>query len=110
MTYAFQQNQDAPQIFNVMDLVSLNVLPVFDTDATTSDQSWRFIEFCINYGKTHGQGKPVIITQTGWPSNKQEANVMKAITDITQEKAYFQLLNDHCSSFKASRVGWFAHS
>ncbi|KAG0149243.1 hypothetical protein CROQUDRAFT_40079 [Cronartium quercuum f. sp. fusiforme G11] len=109
MTYGFQINNDAPSIFELIQIVSLNVLPVFDTDATTSDKSWEFVKFCIEYGKSHGKGKPVVITQTGWPSNKDEAIGVKAVTDVEQEKKYFDLLNDHCHDFKEQGVGWFSH-
>ncbi|KAH9812873.1 glycoside hydrolase superfamily [Melampsora americana] len=109
MTYGFQKNHDSPSLFEVMDLISLNVLPVFDTDASTSNLAWRFVKFCISYGKLHGNGKPVVITQTGWPSNKDQAGDSKAMTDIRQEKDYFDLLNDHCDDFKEQGVGWFAH-
>ncbi|EGG12669.1 uncharacterized protein MELLADRAFT_32383 [Melampsora larici-populina 98AG31] len=109
MTYGFQINDNAPSIFEAMDLVSLNVLPVFDSHATTSNLAWNSVEFCINYGKLHGKGKPVVITQTGWPSNKDQAGNSKATTDIRQEKNYFDLLSDHCEYFKEQGVGWFAH-
>lgn len=109
MTYGFQINGDAPAIFNAIDLVSLHVLPIFDTNATTSDKSWRFVNFCMSYGKLHGRGKKVLLTQTGWPSNKDEANVPQAVTDLEQEARYFALLDGHCPDMKAQSVGWFSH-
>ncbi|CAH7672209.1 glycoside hydrolase superfamily [Phakopsora pachyrhizi] len=109
MAYGFQMNGDAPEVFRAIDFVSLNVLPIFDTNATKSDKSLKFIKFNISYAKLHGNGKRVVIVQTGWPSNKILADRPLATTDLVQEQRYFELLNDNCRFFKAQGVGWFAH-
>jgi len=80
-----------------------------------------------------GDGSPDILTQNGWPSQTSSsaqpnspyavANVeneqvsLRQLLDrvktlLTMDQAYYALLDQHCSDFKAvagGGVGWFAH-
>lgn len=53
--------------------------------------------------------------QNGWPSvtsSSVQPNSPDAVADITNEKGYYVLLDQHCEDLKAvvgGGIGWFAH-
>ncbi|KAK4698973.1 hypothetical protein P7C70_g7296, partial [Phenoliferia sp. Uapishka_3] len=131
MPYGYQSNGDAPQIFKAIDIVEGHVLPFFDGAATTggnacsylhtpSSTSLHFLTFStrpggvvqwsIQYFQSHGLGKPIRLTQTGWPSNTNiwGSNNGYATASVSSEAAYFKLLDQHCSDMKNWGVGWFS--
>ncbi|KAI5479288.1 glycoside hydrolase family 17 protein [Pseudohyphozyma bogoriensis] len=110
MPYGFQSQGDAPDIFKAIDIVEGNILPFFDSGATTGGNAWGYVSWAISYLQQHAPGKVIRMTQTGWPSNDSvwKANTATAVASVASEKAYFQLLDSKCGDLKSWGVGWFA--
>ncbi|KZV83430.1 glycoside hydrolase [Exidia glandulosa HHB12029] len=104
MAYQYTQNKN---VLNAVDNVQLNVLPFFSGAATTGARA----NVMSDINSVKSAGKKVILTQTGWPSNQSvwKANAASAVASVNSEKAYFDYLDDQCSTFKKSGSAWFAH-
>lgn len=53
----FQKNNNAAELFEAIDILEINVLPFFASDATTGNNAWGNIVDALNYFKEHGNGK-----------------------------------------------------
>ncbi|KAI8458464.1 glycoside hydrolase superfamily [Phakopsora pachyrhizi] len=111
MPAGYKKFNDTPEIFSAVDFVSLHSFPFFEGNATTADQSLSTLERDIGYGKFHGGGKRVIITQTGWPSNSDtwKPNSPRAVVSVEQSEDYFDLLDSQCENFRTEQIAWFSH-
>ncbi|KNZ45446.1 uncharacterized protein VP01_80g3 [Puccinia sorghi] len=109
MPAGYQANNDTPEIFKEVDIVSLHSFGFFEQNATTADRASVSIERDVKYGMNHGRGKKVVITQTGWPSNT-DVWKSEAVASLEQETLYFEMLDQHCGFFKKHRISWFSHS
>ncbi|KAL8279837.1 hypothetical protein RQP46_007687 [Phenoliferia psychrophenolica] len=110
MPWGFQSNGDAPQIFKAIDMVQANVLPFFSPEASWGGEAWGNVAWSISYFQQFAPGKPIRLTQTGWPSNVNvwKANNAVAQASIASEAAYFDLLDEKCNVLKSWGVGWFS--
>jgi len=111
MAYLFAQN---PSVLSAVEHIESNTLPFFAGDATTGDKAWHNVQSDLSTYTSNAPGKKIYLTQTGWPSNTDvwPANTPSAVASVSSEKAYFDLLDSMCSTFKAlpqGGGGWFAH-
>lgn len=112
MAYQYLQNK---QVLNTVDNVQLNALPFFAPSATTGSNAKSNVLSNINdIADATNNKKKICMTQTGWPSNDSvwKANSKSAVSNTGSEKAYFDLLDDLCTTFKQGPQGgtcWFAH-
>lgn len=115
MPYAYSINSAAKSIFSTVNVVQANVLPFFDQAASTGSAAKSNVQWNLDYLKQNGQGKKILFTQTGWPSNKDvwPGNNGGVVASVDQEKAYFDLLDQNACGFMKDApnggVGWFAH-
>ncbi|SCV73387.1 BQ2448_7313 [Microbotryum intermedium] len=112
MPYGLQINNGAPATMAAVDFVEGNVLPFFDSQATTGDQAWGVVQWSLGYFASLAPDKVIRMTQTGWPSDQSvwKANSKTAVSSISSEASYYNLLDSKCSWFKANGgIGWFAH-
>jgi exo-beta-1,3-glucanase (GH17 family) len=116
MAYGYTVQSGGTQVLQAVDMVQGNVLPFFTQTATTGSAAWSDVMSDLNYLKNNsGATKKMMMTQTGWPSNADvwQPNSPNAKADLTNEKAYFDLLDSKCPDLKAfgpqGGVGWFAH-
>jgi len=115
MAYGFQQAMPGAQaVFDVIDMAMINTFPYFAQDAHEGGSSYSWNDFVndINYFKANMNGKPILVTQTGWPSNEDvwPPNSPDAVVSIQSEKDYFDLLDKNCSYFKSNSIGWMARA
>lgn len=92
--------------------LSLDILPFFDQDATFGSNAWPSVEGSANWFRDRtSSSKKIIFTQTGWPTNTNiwPPNNAAAQASYESSKAYLDLLDAHCESFKYLHggVGWF---
>lgn len=115
MPYAFSVNSAAKSIFSALDIIQANVLPFFDQAASTASKADTNVKWNLDFLKKHGNGKKILFTQTGWPSNKDvwPGNNPNVVASVKQEKAYFDMLDQNACGFMKDApqggVGWFAH-
>lgn len=116
MPYAFTIDSAAKSLFSTMDVIQANVLPFFDQAASTAAKSVTNVKWNLDYLKKNGQGKKIIFSQTGWPSNKDTwpGNNAGVVASVAQEKAYFEMLDQNaCGFLKDAPEGgvgyFFAH-
>jgi len=103
-----------PSVVEVIDHFESNSLPFFAGDATTGSNAWGSVQSDLSTFAKLDSKKPIVITQTGWPSNQDvwKANSGSAVASVSSEAEYYDLLDSKCSTFKkvaSGSVGWFAH-
>ncbi|SGZ32781.1 BQ5605_C040g11914 [Microbotryum silenes-dioicae] len=112
MPYGLQINNGAPSTMAAADFVEGNVLPFFDSQATTGANAWGVVSWSLSYFASLAPGKIIRMTQTGWPSDQSvwKANTPTAVSSILSQASYYALLDSKCSWFNANGgIGWFAH-
>ncbi|KAI0790648.1 glycoside hydrolase superfamily [Abortiporus biennis] len=115
MAYGYQEHGGAQDVLDAIDFINIHTLPFFAQDASTGSAAWPIIERDLKWFIDHGKGKKMYFDENGWPSTSYdgvEPNSPDAVGDVSNEKAYFTLLDEHCSDLKAAPgggVGWFAH-
>ncbi|KAF9558839.1 glycoside hydrolase [Agrocybe pediades] len=113
MAYGFQERQpDSDAVMDAIDLIDAHMLPFFSAKASTASASWPIVTTDINWFLDNGQGKKIYLSQNGWPSTTYsgvEPNSPSAVSNVQNEKDYFNLLDQKCSYFKDNQIGWFAH-
>lgn len=63
----------------------------------------------------HGKGKKIYLDENGWPSATSpevQPNSPNAVADVSNEEAYYKLLDSKCEFFRGvagGGVGWFSH-
>jgi len=115
MAYGYQQAMPGAQaVIDAVDMAMINTFPYFAQDAHEGGSSYSWNDFVndINYFLQHFNGKPLLVTQTGWPSNEDvwPPNSPDAVVSIQSEKDYFDLLDKNCSYFKSLNMGWMARA
>ncbi|KAI5118469.1 hypothetical protein M0805_003730 [Coniferiporia weirii] len=98
-----------------VDFFMINNFPYFGQKATTggSSTSWSDFTKDITYFTSIAKGKPLLVTQTGWPSNKDlwSPNSADIVVSVQSEQAYWELLDGYCEDyFKANNIGWMWRS
>jgi len=111
LAYGWQQAGDTSSVQNAVDFYMINNFPYFAQNAQSggSASSWTNFESDMDYFRGIAKGKTLLVTQTGWPSNENlyAPNSPDVVASIPSEKAYWNLLDGHCSDyFKTNNVGW----
>jgi len=114
MAYGFQsagQTSASSQGVKALDFIMANVFPYFSQSATTggSQGAWNSFKKDIEFFEKIADGKPVLVTQTGWPSTREQfaPNSNSITVSKSSAGAYWNLLDNHCSDFfKAKKIGW----
>ncbi|THH04711.1 hypothetical protein EW145_g5315 [Phellinidium pouzarii] len=115
MAYGWQSSKGISSVVDAVDFFMINNFPYFSSDAESggSSTSWKDFTKDISYFESIAKGKPLLVTQTGWPSNKDEfaPNSKNVVVSVSSEEAYWNLLDSHCSDFfKAKNLGWMWRS
>jgi len=112
MAYGWQSAGNITPVADAVDFFMINNFPYFAWDATSGgNQSTTWADFTsdMEYFANISQGKPLLVTQTGWPSNENEylPNSPVVVASVESEQGYWQLLDGHCEDFfKAKNIGW----
>jgi len=111
LAYGWQQAGDTSSVQSAVDFYMINNFPYFAQNAQfgNSASSWTNFQSDMNYFKGIAKGKPLLVTQTGWPSNENlyAPNSPDVVATVASETAYWKLLDGHCSDyFKTNNVGW----
>ncbi|KAM5531861.1 hypothetical protein V8D89_014491 [Ganoderma adspersum] len=118
MQYSFQKDGSSSlKVLDAVDVLDAHMLPFFSGDATTARASWPSIKNGIDkFWVPQANGRKIYLTENGWPSavenSSQNPNSARAQASVSQEKAYFDMLDENCAYFKSvpgGGVGWFAH-
>ncbi|KAJ7223382.1 glycoside hydrolase, partial [Mycena pura] len=111
LAFGWQSSGNITAISDSVDFFMINEFPYFAQNAQAggSDSSWQNLLTDIEYFETLANGRPLLITQTGWPSNEDEfaPNSPAVVASVASEEAYWNLLDGHCEDyFKAKNIGW----
>ena len=87
---AYYQFYERPQLVEVCDIVMANCYPFWE--GTSIEQASLYLKQMHAVAKVAANGKPVIITETGWP-NKGE-NIKEAQPSDTNAMKYFANTNE----------------
>ncbi|KAL5498324.1 hypothetical protein ACEPAH_2466 [Sanghuangporus vaninii] len=115
MAYGWQSAGDISNVADAVDFFMINNFPYFAWDAQGggSETSWKDFTGDISYFESIANGKPLLVTQTGWPSNEDEftPNSNSIVVNLGSEEGYWNLLDNHCEDFfKAKNIGWMWRS
>ncbi|KAL5520469.1 hypothetical protein ACEPAG_9693 [Sanghuangporus baumii] len=115
MAYGWQSAGDTSSVADAVDFFMINNFPYFAWDAQGggSTTSWNDFTGDINYFESIANGKPLLVTQTGWPSNEDEftPNSKAIVVNLESEEGYWNLLDSHCEDFfKSKNIGWMWRS
>ncbi|OZJ03849.1 hypothetical protein BZG36_04311 [Bifiguratus adelaidae] len=74
LAYGWQQAGDFSAVQNALDLFMINNFPYFAQNAEEGGSSSTWSKFIndMNYYVSIANGKPLVVTQTVWPSNEDE--------------------------------------
>lgn len=114
MVYGFTKGGGSKAVLEAIDQISVHMLPYFSTKATTGADAWPLVESDINWALKQAplKGKKILLGENAWPSKEGsgvKANTQKAVASVSQQQAYFDLLDSKCSYFKQQKIGWFLH-
>ncbi|KAI0051806.1 glycoside hydrolase family 17 protein [Auriscalpium vulgare] len=115
LAYGYQERGGAQNVLDSLDFINIHMLPFFSQKASTASQAWPLVQTDLDWFVDHGNGKKMYFDENGWPSVTSpgvKPNSPKAVADVTNEHAYYTLLDQHCPDLKAGvagGVGWFAH-
>jgi len=115
MAYGWQQAGDTSSVAAAVDFFMVNNFPYFAWDAGYGSDSTSWSDFTndMSYFQGIATGRPILVTQTGWPSNEDlyAPNSANVVASVSSEQAYWNLLNGHCGDFfKANNIGWMWRS
>lgn len=105
------QTSSSSSVADAVDFMMINTFPYFGQSASWggNNNAWDAFTKDISFFEKIANGKPLLVTQTGWPSNKDEfaPNSGSIVASVSSSEAYWNLLNSHCSDFfKAKNIGW----
>ncbi|KAJ7433689.1 glycoside hydrolase [Mycena galericulata] len=111
LAYGWQISGNITTISDAVDFFMINEFPYFAQNAQAggSASTWENFLTDLEYFETLADGRPLLITQTGWPSNEDEfgPNSAAVVASVASEEAYWDLLDGHCEDyFKAKNIGW----
>ncbi|KAH8114915.1 glycoside hydrolase [Phellopilus nigrolimitatus] len=115
LAYGWQISDNITAAVDAVDFFMINNFPYFAFNAQSggSATSWNDFTNDTTYYKSIAQGKPLLVTQTGWPSNEDQyaPNSPDVVASVPSEKAYWNLLDSHCEDFfKVNNIGWMWRS
>jgi exo-beta-1,3-glucanase (GH17 family) len=114
MAYGWQQagqTSSSSPVAEAVDFFMANVFPYFSNTASWGGDQGAFDSFKsdISFFEGIANGRPILVTQTGWPSNEDEfsPNSGSVVASVGSEQAYWNLLDGHCGDFfKVKNIGW----
>jgi len=114
MAFGWQQagqTSSSSSVAKAVDFFMINTFPYFGQSASWggNDNAWTSFTKDISFFESIANGKPLLVTQTGWPSNTAEfaPNSGSIVASTSSEEAYWKLLDSHCSDFfKKKNLGW----
>lgn len=115
LQYGYAKNGGAQNVLDSLDFINIHMLPFFSTKATSGEDAWPLVESDLKWFTEHGKGKKMYFDENGWPSTTYEgvsANSKAAVSSVSSEQGYFDMLDSKCTTLKAAAgggVGWFAH-
>ncbi|TDL26979.1 glycoside hydrolase [Rickenella mellea] len=115
MAYGWQSGGDVSSVVTAVDFFMINNFPYFGSKAESggSDSTWKSFTSDITYFQKMANGKPLLVTQTGWPSAKGEwsSNSKNVVVSVESSQGFWALLDSHCEDFfKKNNIGWMWRS
>jgi len=116
MAYGWQvAGGDIAPMVDVVDFFMINTFPFFAQDATTGGAAgaWSYFLNDVKYFQRIAQGKPLMVTQTGWSTSREEFAPNSKSIDLSygSQAGYWHLLDSHCSDyFKTNNIAWMWRS
>ncbi|KAG9247015.1 glycoside hydrolase superfamily [Calycina marina] len=103
-TWDAWQNSSNSAVATACDFVGMNTFPYFQaTEANGISNAQSLFQAALDVTTKAAGGKPVIITETGWPvEGKQSA---AAVASTTNAKSYWDTVG--CSLFGQTDVYWY---
>lgn len=87
---AYYQFSERPRIVDACDIILINCYPFWE--GCNIDDASVYLKQMYTVAKTAAQGKPVIITETGWPSDGD--NIKDAVPTPENAMKYFINVNN----------------
>lgn len=111
MAYGWQQAGDTSMVADAVDFFMINNFPYFSGNAGEGGDSSSWSNFIsdMNYFQGIANGKTLMVTQTGWPSDESEftPNSANVVASVQSEQDYWNLLDGHCGDyFKTNNIAW----
>jgi len=111
MAVGWQSSGNITSMQNAVDFFMINNFPYFNENAQWGGDNDSWADFLVDmqYFESLANGRPLLVTQTGWPSNTITfaPNSPDVIATVPSEEAYFKLLDSHCEDyFKTANIGW----
>jgi len=108
MAFGWQQaGGQVSQLAAAVDVFMVNNFPYFAGGAGNGDNAWNNFKSDMSFFQGIAKGKPIIVTQTGWPSDQREFPSNGATASVANEHKFYSLLDSHCSDFfKANNIAW----
>jgi len=109
------QTSSSSSVAKAVDFFMINTFPYFGSSASWGGNSdaWSSLTKDIQFFEGIAGGRPLLITQTGWPSNKEQfaPNSNSIVASVGSSQAFFNLLDEHCDDFfKPKNIGWLWRS
>lgn len=109
------QTSSSSSVAKAVDFFMVNTFAYFSQSASWggNDNAWDSLTKDIQFFQGIANGRPLMITQTGWPSNQEEfaPNSNSIVASVGSSQAYWNLLDDHCSDFfKSKNIAWLWRS
>jgi len=105
----YQQSNDAPDVFKATDLVGYSILPWWAENDPAPTNAWSdVVEVAITYAQKHGQGKPILMCECGYPSGPGQTWPPPGpqIASVANAQMFLSALNSHCPTMKSAGVGY----
>jgi len=114
MAFGWQQagqTKSSSVVAQAVDFFMVNTFPYFSQSASWGGDSnaWSAFTSDISFFEGLADGRPILVTQTGWPSNEEEfsPNSNSVDASTSSEQAYWELLDGHCEDFfKSKNIAW----
>ncbi|KAJ7629058.1 glycoside hydrolase [Roridomyces roridus] len=116
LAYGWQSSSgNITDLASQLDFFMINEFPYFaqNAEAGGDPSTWTNFLADLEYFEGLAGGRPLLVTQTGWPSNEDEfaPNSPAVVASVASEKAYWDLLDGHCEDyFKLKNIGWMWRS
>jgi hypothetical protein len=116
LAFGWQSAGNITPVADAVDFFMVNEFPYFAFDATTggnASTSWNDFIQDIDYFDTIADGRPILVTQTGWPTNEDEfaPNSPDVVASVPSSEGYWDLLDSQCEDyFKTMNIGWMWRS
>lgn len=116
MQYGYSVQGNSQMVLDAEDVVHAHELAFFDEDAKSGGDAKPSLLSSTNWFVSHtNRTRKIIFSQTGWPTNANvwPPNSPTAVASVDSAKAFAQLLDTSCETFKGitphGGVGWFWH-